>query len=105
MLTSNLTFFSICAKKKNHCELDFWSIWTNFASKYAQKLKVFDKKRQKKGILWVKNDKKTFHPPKKNRLMAIFMTQKSFLGEKIYIYIFLYQKCLKRIKIKLNIIL
>ena len=86
ILTSNLTFFSICAKK-NHCELDFWSIWTNFASKYAQKLKVFDKKKTKKnilGILWVKNDKKTFfHPPQKKRLTAIFMTQKSFLGRKI----------------------
>ena len=49
MLMSNLTFFfNLC--KKNHCELDFWSIWTNFASKYAQKLKVFDKKKTKKNI-------------------------------------------------------
>ena len=41
-------FFFQSVQKKNHCELDFWSIWTNFASKYAQKLKVFDKKKTKK---------------------------------------------------------
>ena len=35
MLTSNLAFFFNLCKKKNHCELDHWSIWTNFASKYA----------------------------------------------------------------------
>ena len=30
--------------KKNHCDLNFLSIWANFASKYAQKLQVFDEK-------------------------------------------------------------
>ena len=61
MLTSNL--------KKNHCELEFW---TNFASKYAQKLKVFDKKRhlkKKNRHIAGKKIQKTFvfiPPPKKN---------------------------------------
>ena len=46
----------------NHCDLNFWSIWTNFVSKYAQKLNIFVKKKSFLGILWVKKDKSYFPP-------------------------------------------
>ena len=30
---------------KNHCDLNFWAIWTNFISQYGQKLQVFENKK------------------------------------------------------------